>query len=118
MVEITFTSDEIQLEVLGIHKILALKSRLSFPLASIRNVAIDPQMADKPRGLRLPGTYIPRLVTAGTFYADKKRWFWDVTNPDNALTIELEGEKYQILVVEVEKPNAVVNQIKTALQRF
>ena len=118
MVEITTTADEIQLEVLGIHKIWALKSRLSFPLASVRSVSIDPQLADKPRGLRAPGTYIPRLITAGTFYADRKRWFWDVTNPNNALAIELEGEKYQILVVEVEKPNAVVNQIKTALQRF
>ena len=115
MVEITIEGDALTLEVLGLHKIWALKSRLQIPLSSIRNIAIDPQLADKPRGLRAPGTYIPRMITAGTFYADKKRWFWDVTNPDNAIVIELEGEKYQMVIVEVEKPNKVVAQIKAAL---
>ena len=115
MVEIQIIAGEMHLEIVGIHKIWALKSRLRFPISSVRNVAIDPQLADKPRGLRAPGTYIPRLITAGTFYADKKRWFWDVTNPDNAIVIELEGEKYQMLVVEVEKPGKVVAQIKAAL---
>lgn len=115
MVEIKITADEIELEILGLHKVWALKSALRFPLSSIRSVSIDPQLADKPRGLRAPGTYIPRMITAGTFYADKKRWFWDVSDPNNALVIELEGEKYQILIVEVEKPNHVVGQIKAAL---
>ena len=115
MVEIEIIGGEIQLKIVGMHKIWALKSSLQIPLASIRSVSIDPQLADKPRGLRAPGTYIPRLITAGTFYADKKRWFWDVSNPNNAIVIELEGQKYQILVVEVEKPNHVVNQIKAAL---
>ena len=115
MVEIKIIAGAVHLEILGMHKIWALKSRLIFPISSVRNVAIDPQLADKPRGFRAPGTYIPRMISAGTFFADKKRWFWDVSNPDNALVIELEGEKYQMLVVEVEKPNAVVAQIKAAL---
>lgn len=115
MVEVKIIGDEMHLEIVGIHKIWALKSRLQFPLSSIRSVAIDPQLADKPRGLRAPGTYIPRMITAGTFYADKKRWFWDVSNPNNAVAIEVEGEKYQMIVVEVEKPNQVIKQIKAAL---
>lgn len=115
MVDIQIRDSILTLEILGIHKIWALKSRLQFPLSSIRSVVIDPQLADKPRGLRAPGTYIPRMITAGTFYADKKRWFWDVSNPNNAIVIELEGENYQMLVVEVEKPNKVIAQIKAAL---
>lgn len=115
MVDIQISGSDLTLEIMGIHKIWALKSRLQFPLSSIRSVAIDPQLADKPRGLRAPGTYIPRMITAGTFYADKKRWFWDVSNPDNAIVIELEGEKYQMVIVEVEKPNKIVSQIKAAL---
>ena len=114
MVQISIEGARLTLEVLGIHKIWALKSRLQFPLSSVKSVTIDPQLADRPRGLRAPGTYIPRLLTAGTFYADKKRWFWDVCDPNHALIIELEGEKYQILVVEVEKPSQVVAQIEKA----
>ena len=104
----------LSIEVRGVHKLLALKSRLQFSLSSVSSVRLDPQFADRPLGWKAPGTYIPRIVTAGTFYHDKKRLFWDVSNPDNAVIIELEGEKYQILIVEVEKPGAVATQIKAA----
>ena len=114
MVQITTDNGNLSIEILGIHKVLALKSRLQFPMSSVSSVRIDPQFADKPLGLRAPGTYIPRMITAGTFYHNKKRLFWDVSNPDNALVIELEGEKYQILIVEVEKPGAVAAQIEAA----
>ena len=102
------------LEVLGLHKVWALKSRLEFPLSSVVSVQLNPQMADRPRGLRAPGTYIPRLITAGTFYAESKRWFWDVCDPNRALIIELKGEKYQILVIEVAKPSQVIGRIEAA----
>ena len=116
MVEIKIIADEIQLEILGLHKVWALKSHLSVPLSGIRSIVIDPQLAARPLGWKAPGTYIPRMITAGTFYHDKKRWFWDVSNPNNAIVIEVEGEKYQMLVVEVEKPNQVVGRIKAALE--
>ena len=114
MVEIQIKGDALEIEVLGLHKIWALKSRLSFPLASVTSVRRDPEIAKRPRGLRAPGTYIPRWLTAGTFYADKKRWFWDVSNPANALVIELEGEKYQILVLEIAEIGRVLKLIEAA----
>ncbi len=118
MVDIQISGDTLTLEVLGLHKVWALKSRLQFPLSSVVSARLDPQMADKPRGFRAPGTYIPRLITAGTFYADKKRWFWDVSDPNRALVIELEGEKYQMLVIEVEKPSQVIGQIEAARSKI
>jgi hypothetical protein len=36
----------------------------------------------------MPGTNIPGVLTAGTFYQDGKRVFWDVHNPDNTVVIE------------------------------
>ena len=114
MVQISTGGGALTIEVRGVHKLLALKSRLQFPLSSVTSVRLDPQFADRPLGWKAPGTYIPRIVTAGTFFHNKKRLFWDVSNPDNALVIELKGEKYQLLVVEVEKPGAVARQIQAA----
>ena len=122
MVQISVLNGAFSLEVLGLHKLLALKSRLEFPLSSVVSVRLDPQLAYKPSGWKAPGTYIPRIllvppslaVAAGTFYSGGKRWFWDVCNPDKALIIEIEGEKYQMLVVEVEKPSRVIGQIRAA----
>ncbi len=68
-------------------------------------------------GLRMPGTNIPGVLTAGTFYQHGKRVFWDVHNPDNTVVIELKDERYNELIVEVADPQAAVQSVKSALPR-
>lgn len=68
-------------------------------------------------GLRIPGTNIPGVLTAGTFYQDGKRVFWDVHNPDNTVVIELKDERYNELIVEVADPKAAMELVKAALPR-
>jgi hypothetical protein len=65
----------------------------------------------------MPGTNIPGVLTAGTFYQDGKRVFWDVHNPDNTVVIGLRDERYNELIVEVADPQAAVELVKTALPR-
>jgi len=54
----------------------------------------------------MPGTNVPGVITAGTFYQDGKRVFWDVHNPEKTIIIDLHDERYNELVVEVDDPNA------------
>jgi len=54
----------------------------------------------------MPGTNITGVLTAGTFYQDGKRVFWDVHNPENTVVIALKGERYNDLIVEVADPKA------------
>jgi hypothetical protein len=63
----------------------------------------------------MPGTNIPGVLTAGTFYHDGKRVFWDVHNPDNTVVIELRDERYNELIIEVEDPQAAVEMVNGAL---
>ena len=63
----------------------------------------------------MPGTNIPGVLTAGTFYQDGKRVFWDVHNPENTVVIELRDERYNELIVEVADPTAAVKLVKAAL---
>jgi hypothetical protein len=57
----------------------AFKSSLEIPLAHISEIRADPAIAHGWwHGLRMPGTKIPGVLTAGTFYQDGKRVFWDV----------------------------------------
>ena len=65
--------------------------------------------------MRLPGTNVPGVITAGTFYQDGKRVFWDVHHPENTIVIDLHDERYSNLIVEVEEPDAAVRLIRTAL---
>ena len=63
----------------------------------------------------MPGTNIPGVLTAGTFYQHGKRVFWNVHNPDNTIIIELKDERYNELIVEVADPQAAAEFVKSVL---
>jgi hypothetical protein len=70
----------------------AFKSSLEIPLAHISEIRADPAIAHGWwHGLRMPGTKIPGVLTAGTFYQDGKRVFWDVHNPENTVVLRVDS---------------------------
>jgi len=66
--------------------------------------------------MRLPGSFIPGVLTAGTFYQHGEFTFWDVHDPDKTIVITLHDETYGRLVVEVQNPEAAISDISTALK--
>ncbi len=103
-------------EVEGMDKIWSLKSRIEVPLSNITGAAIDREAARGWwHGFRLPGTQIPGLITAGTFYQHGRRVFYDVHDTDNTIVIALNHEAYDHLVVEVANPQAEVEKLTSAL---
>jgi len=100
----------------GADKLWALKSSLEIPLVHIAGVRADPEVARGFwHGIRMPGTYVPGVITAGTFYQDGKRVFWDVHDPEKAVVIDLHDERYNELVVQVADPESAVRLIQNAL---
>jgi hypothetical protein len=86
------------------------------PLEHIAGVRADPTIARGWwHGLRMPGTNIPGVLTAGTLYQHGKRVFWEVHDPENTVVIALKDERYDELIVEVADPNAAVELVKAAL---
>ena len=63
----------------------------------------------------MPGTHIPGVIIAGTFYRNGKRVFWDVKDREKAIVIELAGHRYHQLIVEVADPAAEVQRIGDAI---
>ncbi len=118
MVDLSVSDGRLIVHVRGADKLWAFKSSLEIPLAHITQVRVDPAIAHGWwHGLRVPGTNIPGVITAGTFYQDGKRVFWDVHNPDNTLVIELKDERYNELIVEVDNPQMAVEMVNGALGR-
>ncbi|MGH9743116.1 MAG: hypothetical protein ACRD51_12300 [Candidatus Acidiferrum sp.] len=106
------------LHVEGMDKFLALKSELSIPLEHITGVRLDEEIVKRwYHGIRLPGTSIPGVITAGTFYQDGKRIFWDIHHPEQAVIISLAHEKYNELVIQVENPEMFVGNLRAAIGR-
>src|SRR5580658_7483581 len=109
MVELTIGDERVRFEVQGWDKLWSLKSELDIPLAHIRGVRIDPEPARGWfHGLRVPGTDIPHVITAGTFYQRDGWVFFDVRDPEKTIVLELDHERYKRLVIEVADPAATV----------
>jgi hypothetical protein len=116
MVNVVVQGDRVRFEVEGWDKLWALKSQLEIPLAHIRAVRADPEPARGWwHGLRLPGTQIPGLLTAGSFYQSDGFVFYDVHDPERTIVLELDHEHYQRLVIEVASPADVVETLRSAI---
>ena len=116
MVDVLVFGDKLVLNIEGADKLWALKSSLEIPLQHVVSVTANPEAAKGwYHGIRLPGTNIPGVLTAGTFYQDGKRVFWDVHHPEKTIVIELRDERYNELIVEVADPPASVKLISARL---
>jgi len=116
MVDLSIAEGKLVLHVRGADKLWAFKSSLEIPFVHIAGVRADAESARGwYHGIRMPGTNVPGVITAGTFYQDGKRVFWDVHRPDKTIVIDLHDERYNELVVEVDDPEQAVKMIQNAL---
>jgi hypothetical protein len=115
---VSVEGDQLVVEMQGLDRLWALKSTLTIPLVHVRGVSVDASgLAGASHGIRAPGTYVPGVITAGTFHLDGERVFWDVHDPTRAVVVELADEKYTRLIVQVEDPAATVALIQGATGR-
>jgi hypothetical protein len=118
MVHISSEGGKLMLAVEGWDKLWAFKSRLEIPQENIRSVRADPKVAKGLwKGIRAPGTHLPGVIIAGTYYQKGQRIFWDVKDPQKTIVIELSDERYNQLIVEVEDPTRAVLEIQGMISR-
>lgn len=119
MVRLKIEGDKLVCEGRGWHKLWAFANRFEYPLAHARNVYEGPAVARGWwKGFRALGTHVPGLITAGMFYQGSEWVFWDVSDPDKAIVIELEGERLSKIIVEVENVQAAVDLLGEALASY
>ena len=116
MAQVHIDGDQLIVEIEGLDKLWALRSRLEIPLVHVRGATADPGMAALT-GWKVGGARVPGVITAGTFHVDGERVFWDVHDAARAVVIELTGDPYTRLVIEVDDPAATVAQVEKALSR-
>lgn len=117
MATVTIDGDTLVVEIEGMDKLWALKSRLTIPLDKVRGATADPGMIHQPKGIRAPGAYIPNVITAGTFHLAGEKVFWDVRDPAKAIVVELADAQYARLVIQVDDPRTTVSLIEHSVRR-
>ncbi|MEH2066697.1 MAG: hypothetical protein V7K47_00600 [Nostoc sp.] len=100
---LSIIDDKLQIEFMLKEQLLAvrLNKLWQIPLAHIKQVTIaEPQ--SNWRELRAPGSFIPKVVKAGTYYTNRGREFWYVNRETNYLNIELLDESYKRIILTVD----------------
>ncbi len=119
MADIELTSTSLIVHIRGADRFFAMTSQFEVPLQHIASVD---SAADEARrvwhGLRMGGTNVPGIITAGRFVQHGEWAFWDVYDPSNAIAIHLRDESYAKLIVGVDDPNATTEAIRAAIGRL
>lgn len=115
---IDIKGDSLIVDVEGADKLWALKSRLEIPLTNIVSTGTaEAEAREWLHGIRLGGTHIPGVISAGRFYSHGKWVFWDVHDPAKAIGIELRDEHYSKLIIEADNPEDQIKCIREALPK-
>lgn len=118
MVTVSIEGDRVHFKVESWDKLWALRTRLEIPLEHIRAVRVDPEPARGWwHGVRLPGSQIPGVLTAGTFYQHDGAVFYDVHDPERTIVLDLDHEHYRRLVIEVDDPKRVAAELQAAIEK-
>jgi hypothetical protein len=108
--------DRLLVRPVGLVRMWALSKGVDVPLTSVVDVGVS-HRKEVMRGWRAPGTHLPKVMTAGTFRAHGEKDLWMVGPATDVLVIELTGEHYRHLIVQVEDPHAAVEALKAAMRR-
>jgi hypothetical protein len=97
-------------------RLLCLRGPVRVPLRDIRAVrAVDRDELPRP-GLRLPGSSLPGVVTAGSYGVGAQRSFWDVRRARRVLLVVCRpGAEYARLVLELPDPDAAAQRLTHSL---
>lgn len=117
MAQIELTPTALIVHITGADRLAALKGRIEVPLDHIAEVQPSAPEAHKAwHGLKLGGTNLPGVVTAGRFLQHGELAFWDVHNPEKAILIRLRDEDYAKLVIGVDDPATTAAAISNAMR--
>jgi len=99
--KISLTRNELRINFSIAKKILSVKGSFKIPLKHIIRVTTQ---KPKPtwKEIKAPGTSIPGLIKAGTFYTDNGKEFWFVTKGKGILNLELKNESYKRIILGLD----------------
>ena len=117
MTAVEIVGDDLVVTMTGLDRLWSLRRRITVPLAHVRGATADPGVHRESAGIRSPGTYVPRVITSGSYRKDGEWAFWNLRASQQAVVVELTGERFRRLVLGVDDARAVAERVEHALTR-
>ena len=117
MATVSFEGDRLKVRLSGWQAWFALKREIDVALTHVVSARPGTLTSKRPDGIRLPGTYLPGVITAGSYWWKDHGWsFWSVRHEEHAIDIRLRDERYRRVVVEVHDPYATAAMMDEAVR--
>lgn len=111
MVKVNFQETGFEIDLEGIEKMEAFKSKLFVPYDHLTGV--DDDANDIRIGLKLVGTSLGQNhYDYGRFETSEGYGFYAMKNKSNAFAIHLMNDKYSVIVLDVENKEDVIEQLR------
>ncbi len=114
--KIIITDQLLIIEPIGLDKLWSLTNKIEIPLAHIKGATFDPGIKHEAKGIRKFGLKCSSSKLSGTFQHNGEQTFYNVSGFENAIVIQLDGnKKYTRLVLSTDNPNHIVNEINSKI---
>jgi hypothetical protein len=106
LARVTIAGDALVVRPRGLNRLWALKGEVRVRLPQVSQVRTDVPRGSVPSGLRVPGTYIPGLIQAGTYRKKGEKSFWLVGRAHKVTVIDCPGGPFDRIVLELSEEAA------------
>ena len=107
----------LKIDLSRVEKVLSVHGSFRTPLEQVESVSTEvPRQSWRDH--RVPGTFLPWVVKAGTYLTERGREFWYVTRNRGFLTIELKNGSYKRIVLGLNDNQHWADQIESSVRSF
>ena len=107
MTKIAIEPGSVNIVLTGFDMLLSFKHFLHIPRDRISRAYLYDGKINTPFW-KMPGTYIPWLISAGTFYSRGRKEFWNTRHGRKGIVLELNNAGYSRIVLSLDKPEAIL----------
>jgi hypothetical protein len=111
MATIEATDDSFVVRLTRPERLLAMHGDIVVPRDSLRRAEVLNDPMSRVRGLRLPGTGFPGLISMGTYRGQHGKEFYAIWKGRRAVRLSLEGHEFSAIIVGVQDPERLVAEI-------
>jgi len=106
------TAHQLQIELEWYEQLWAfyLPKTIEIPLEHIEQATTEEPLSTWLE-IRAPGTFLPGVIKAGTYYTKQGKEFWYVTKEKDYLTLELKDEPFKRIILTLEQNDIWVERI-------
>lgn len=106
LARVDMADDALVVRPRGLNRLWAMKGEVRVPLAQVSEVRTGVARRSVPSGWRVPGTYVPGLIQAGTYRSKGERSFWLVGRASHVTVVEFAGGRFDRIVLELSDRTA------------